>query len=110
MKNLENNKLIAEFMGLLKDKNGYYKKDGEILYVLSELDYSSSWDWLMPVVEEIETLSYNKGEVLITVNHQNYSICEIKTPFKTFGLLGTKKIQVVYETVIEFIKWYNLNK
>jgi hypothetical protein len=38
---MKDNKLIAEFMGFV-----YVPEDA--------LDYSKSWDWLMPVIEKIE--------------------------------------------------------
>ena len=41
-----NNRLIAEFMGA----------EG---HPLDQMKYHTSWDWLMPVIEKIETLGYN---------------------------------------------------
>ena len=35
--NTESNKLIAEFMNVIKDEE-------------DELEYDTSWDWLMPVI------------------------------------------------------------
>lgn len=45
---MENNKLIAEFMGAV----------GSPMYKPNEMKYHSSWDWLMPVIEKIEHLGY----------------------------------------------------
>jgi hypothetical protein len=52
----ENNRLIAEFMGLNVEfdnrEGAYYNTDnGELIGI--ELKYHSSWDWLMPVYIEI---------------------------------------------------------
>ena len=58
---MNDNKLIAEFMGVnvitlddvRKNKNPYFSSaDG---YLEDDLKYHTSWDWLMPVVEKIET-------------------------------------------------------
>ncbi len=51
---MENSKLIAEFMGVVfhDDENQYYNADG--LHIGNTLQYYTSWDWLMPVVERIE--------------------------------------------------------
>jgi len=51
MKTTENNnELIAQFMGVVfhDDDNQYYSSDG--LYIGTNLQYHTSWDWLMPVV------------------------------------------------------------
>ena len=76
---MENNKLIAEFMGgvlssvpnLINlpqtrgDANIHSVKGSGVLpngtysvHRLSELKYHTSWDWLMPVVEKILDLSF----------------------------------------------------
>jgi len=88
MNKLENNKLIAEFMGLVEssisDKYWTEKsKEGFGQGELFELQYHTSWDWLMPVVEKI------------------YSIDADVDFFKNISLEAT------YKAVIEFIKWYN---
>ena len=64
---LEGNKLIAEFMGLeiITDGISWFDTNYKSLG-----NYDSSWDWLMPAVEKIETLNY---AVTITQN-----ICTIR--------------------------------
>ena len=51
MENIKDNKLIAEFMG--SNLNGLESWQYE-----EELQYHTSWDWLMPVVERIESEGY----------------------------------------------------
>lgn len=90
MSNLENNKLIAEFMGcrecsqkLFRVADEFqsvtiyseYQEEDEYLtieagkrqikYTPEEMKYYTSWDWLMPVVEEIHTYGC---EVVISSN------------------------------------------
>jgi hypothetical protein len=62
MKNIvENNKLIAEFLGYSQPHPDYpnttywYKKDCQPLTILL---FHSDWSWLMRVVEKIERLGY----------------------------------------------------
>ena len=64
--NTEENKLIAEFMGWKVDKSissahfkktgGYHLTNGTRTMASDQLQYHTSWDWLMPVVEKIEEL------------------------------------------------------
>jgi len=65
---MENNKLIAKFMGEKEVCTGMYRLEQhkylkripyeygceEVCdFELSEMKYHSSWDWLMPVIEKI---------------------------------------------------------
>ena len=87
MKPQEANKLIAEFMGVYSEENGYdYTEIGN-----RGVRYHTSWDWLMPVVQKIEDyLSDNVGEV----------------GYFDDGLISND-IEVRYQAVVEFIKQYN---
>lgn len=106
MENLENNKLIAEFMGLLESSipNKYWSEiseDGFGQGDLSEPKYHESWDWLMPVVEKIESIPTDEDvfyDVIMpglecSIGH----VCNV----------GQTKMEAVYKSVVEFIKWYN---
>ena len=85
---MQNNKLIAEFMGVdYVDIDTYLESN-------KELQYHASWDWLMPVVEKI--MWDNDIE-----DNQCTNIAEA---------LCDAKIDRVYDAVVEFIKTYNDGK
>ena len=102
---MNDNKLIAEFMGHKTDWG--FKKDS-ILYMpqgegnstnnsvvipYKKLQYHTSWDWLMPVVQKVSSLC-----------DEPYELDNMK------HALLTGDIESVYDDVVEFIKWYNQNK
>lgn len=97
------NKLIAEFLGYSQphpdypDTTYWYKKDFPPLTILS---FDSDWNWLMQVVEKIESLG-----VVVEIRE---NVCYIETtPNDYYSELETTKIQAVYKACVEFIKWYN---
>ena len=97
---IKGNKLIAEFMGLHFHKIGWVDKyhiDGNYESII--LDYNWSWDWLMPVIEKIESLGYAVRILDVGCGIEGDLIIE---------RFGTTKIEGTLLTVIEFIKWYNL--
>ena len=92
---MNNNKLIAEFMGLPTEvfksgKLNYYFREfnSGSWYEEHELSYNVSWDWLMPVAEKC----------LTTGDRQHFVINDA---------LLTCNIEEVYKAVVEFIKEYN---
>ena len=95
----KNNKLIAEFMGCthpfnnVTDATLYNVSHGT--FELSDLRYDTSWDWLMPVANEI----------IKSRDEQNadWDLTDLKYA------LQTTNIQLVYKAVVKFIKDYNQN-
>ena len=85
----ENNKIIAEFMGATLTK---------------DLKYHLDWNWLMEVVEKIESLGYR----VTIVRH----ICRIDLTEESKLIISEdiKKIEAVYMVCFKFIQWYNQNK
>ena len=82
---MKDNKLIAEFMGLNIDRG--VQSD----YMEHELKYHKSWDWLMPVIKEInEQISPNVRGLWRTITN----------PYEF-------SIEDVYKQVVEFIKEYS---
>jgi hypothetical protein len=108
MNTQENNKLIAEFM--VRDKEVDFHTTEEIKegfreeatwYALDggwvkddELQYHKSWDWLMPVVDKMNT----------TELWDEYDISYLAT------YLVSVDINATYNAVVEFINQYNENK
>ena len=82
---ISDNEMIAEFMGVdYVDIDTYLENN-------KKLQYHTSWDWLMPVVQKcFDTQQPSEG--------QHYFINES---------LLTMDIEVVYDRVVEFIKEYN---
>lgn len=128
---LECNKLIAKFMGYSKiEDTSNLTCDTKELWIENKNaepnkrilqglpDYHSSWDWLMPVVEKIESFSaglYHSFSVKIQDNYcgilcheQNRQSGIIyQTPY---GTNPESKIVATWDAVVEFIKWHNLNQ
>ncbi len=102
----ENNKIIAEFMGLSKNRHLYESPiSGKYIEVLK---YDTSWNWLMEVVEKIESLPNGRFKIEIYNN-----ICRIydHEEFDEIVELSEKtKIEATYNACVEFINWYNQQK
>jgi hypothetical protein len=98
---VENNKLIAEFMGLkiITDDISFFDTNYNTLK-----RYATVWNWLIEVVEKIESLGFEvtilKNECTIRNN------CLIGFDFDRTYCVPTK-IEAVYNACVEFIKWYN---
>jgi hypothetical protein len=101
---IEGNKLIAEFMGahVLEPYVLFYDVEGSSEVPKGypndpfnremNLEYHTSWDWLMPVVKKI---------------FEGYALYEIYDRIEE-GLIIIN-IEVTWQAVVEFIQWYNTN-
>ena len=88
------NTLIAEFMQKFTSGFGLYDYNGNH-YKMDELQFHTSWDWLMPVVEKILDISFqDEGDA-----EDFYSIRDCMPD-----------INHTYKAVVEFIKYYNKTK
>jgi hypothetical protein len=93
---MQDNKLIAEFMGLECEEERF-PKEGNLYWIGDDwvntwnMKYHTSWDWLMPVVESC----------FERLDARDNSADEIKRK------LETCHIDYVYNSVVEFIKTYN---
>lgn len=115
---IENNKLIAEFMGVQLFFGEPYNKDIEqwevffdTLYETKDLAYHTDWNWLMPVVEKIEHID----SIDVNILTNGTRIYEWRSGGKVIidniaDISFSNKIEHTYHAVVEFIKWYNENK
>jgi hypothetical protein len=121
----EDNKIIAEFMGLsIKEGVTYYTDSDDMFPIGIEvqrpyLPYNTSWDWLMPVVEKIRSVtSYDidrfSTEVIIygdktSIKSKGYGEKEHSKSFFNKSIRGKyNSIEHTYKAVLEYVKWYNI--
>ena len=99
-----------------ENEAGWYNSDG--ICMRKVLKFHSSWDWLMPVIEEIEmytiyslVLDYDNREEFKGWS-ANWSTLNSKD--EILGYIENKKfntkIEAAWFALVEFIKWYNTNK
>jgi len=91
---IENNCLIAEFMGVNVGEYTTYEEESPTQYAPGDLKYHESWDWLMPVCHKI---------ALMNCEIENTDI--LMMPAWEFGSLELcSPIDAVYEAAIESIR------
>ena len=91
---MEDNKLIAEFMGVHQGEHTHFMVEPFALESYADVDdlkYDISWDWLMPVVEKIFGLAVADENIELFYDVQTH------IPDKT----------ATYNAVVEFIKEVN---
>ncbi len=116
---MENNKLIAEFMGFQKTNIGWYDSE-EIMPPLSntydsntfdehELAFHKSWDWLMPVVDRIEGIIDEHGcaKYNVRIEQSWVDIIDNHTSDEIVKVDGDNRREATYKAVVEFINQYN---
>jgi hypothetical protein len=125
----KDNELIAQFMEFEISENRicfkYPNKKGWV-----SIPKTLSWDWIMPVVEKIETNLYdvyhprrgNKlSDIFITTNYNNHPdfpngwdsnvmTTNMGNIYESGEVLFSTKLEATHNAVVEFIKWYNKNK
>lgn len=118
---IEGNKLIAEFMKISYNKaNMKLVWKGGLLVDELEILYHSSWDWLMPVVEKIESIKddyHGYFGVHITSNHCTIQATNFRPekkipdpPYYFNCITLSTKIESTWVMVVNFIKWFNEQK
>lgn len=92
---VEGNKLIAKFMG----RERGYESTYEIFY--ANLQYHSSWDWLMPVCYKWDNV-FEECLVDSDISKEYEGLCDLLDEAVTLY-----KILPVFKQLVENIKWYN---
>ena len=96
---IEGNKLIAEFMGARPRRLNKHWWTGFAEYPhdihISSIQYHTSWDWLMPVVEKIH---YLKHPTMPGFGHYKGKVTLLPIAIS---------MKSVYTAVVEFLTWYN---
>jgi hypothetical protein len=78
-----------------------------------EMRFKESWDWLMKVVEKIETISHPKYPEYKSCIEIGRDWTTLQWEHGTMGIEGTflshaeNKLIRTYEVCLKFIKWYN---
>jgi hypothetical protein len=110
----KNNKLLAEFMGCYQNNEGFWGFENTPNHKTWNNDrfldctkYDTDWNWLMEVVEKIESLGY---DVFI-----NTCVCRItdvgQNMFEDIEcFVNNNKRQATYNACVEFVEWYNNQK
>jgi len=106
---MKENKLIAEFLGWELQDNpterwyGSYREPNGILHKNTDKEpllFHTSWDWLMPVVQKIESLGY-----VFTIQGGKAEFGEMISKPQCFT--SKDKISSTYDAVVEFINQLN---
>jgi len=115
---LEGNKLIAEFMGARSYESNNYFMDyglqknspknmkGQTIIHMSDILYHSSWDWLMPVLNKCYKLQKDEHTGINTSIKSN---C-LQYVLSPGDFMCDGAIEIVWEIMVHYIKWYNKNK
>ena len=96
------NKLIAEFMRhepIVKGDDVYYELNHIRLTSADDLQYHTSWDWLMPVIHTI------RDHVNVDMGFEEFD--DWRGNFKQIDPYNYS-LEQCYKAVVEFIKEYNL--
>ena len=123
---IENNKIIAEFMGVFdkilstgnmhswSDAPFYYTTEDTREKVIKNISryskYSKDWNWLMEVVEKIESFVFDDNNSFnVTIGATNYCVIQDSNGeiYENIEDSEETKLLTVYKAVIKFIKWYN---
>ena len=94
---MEDNKIIAEFMGADDLYDGMSDARAKRIY-----NYHTSWDWLMPVIEECKATNVHPKMPTIMQSTLTLILDEIDAL-----MIGHWGIEMTYKEVVKFITKYN---
>lgn len=107
------NEMIAKFMyptflEELESGQGSFKEDAyfKMFYFYKDFDkmqYHSSFEWLMPVIEKIESFP----NIVVSIAGTTCKVFNFKDLL--FSQFAETKIEATWGAVIKFIEYYNYN-
>ena len=100
---IKGNKAIDVFMGVSRIPS-FGKNNNDFSYVQA-IQYHSSWDWIMPVCQKINSKESFKGCERNGI--KNSAICYIEKMRKMKDGAIRFDLERTYAGVVEFIQWYN---
>jgi exonuclease I len=119
--NTENNKLLAEFLGNSTDEYGadvfvpnqlMFNRNAECMqgiFQFNECYFDTDWNWLMEIVEKIESLKHCQIDISLNWCRIGYKDTLFNYDSRNY-FKGLTKIEAVYNACVEFVKWYNEQK
>lgn len=110
---IENNKLIAQFMGAKFKNHSSYETysfdDFKTQTFISVLQYDKKWDWLMPVVSKCDVI---RKEMELKYHGVDSDLDDPKGwrawNYRSINL--STDISRVFKSTVKFINWYNQQK
>lgn len=110
---MQNNGLLADFMKVVFDDDADQYYDSVVGVMIGHrLRYNDDWNWLMEVVEKIESIIFDEDNSYnVTIGSTNYCVIQDSNGevYDSTHDGGQTKLETVYNAVIAFIKWYNEN-
>ena len=107
---MESNKLIAEFMGYevlyRPNSNGFIELSETELCDVDDLQYHKDWNWLIPVVEKIESLGYTFEKNFQRID-KDWQCLIVKGNDILYQEFNTDSRIACYQVVVRFINEYN---
>lgn len=97
------------------DEGGYVGSGPSSCWIVTDLMYDTSWDWLFPVIDKINSL----GKEYQFSTFKTYCSCSVEKGgrvFKDFSFAHAEYItatqtskEAVYKLIVKFVKWHNQN-
>lgn len=111
----ENKRILAEFLGATETFQGEYEMYGIIpsiedgvdeqhYFWPSEMPFDTDWNWIMAVVDEINTTLPDDSWVTIEYNR---CLTDVNEGGFTIETIANNTIKAVYSACVEFVKWHN---
>lgn len=103
---------IAKWEDVPMFSHSFYDKEYNVEneHRIDEMLFHSDWNWLMSVVDKIESIIFDENNSYnVTIGSTNYCVIQDSNG-DTFEIIkddGKTKLETVYNAVVEFIKFYN---